>query len=67
MLRQTEINHSHYYRYLNCGYRLPLVGGTDKMSNDVPVGAYRTYVYIPEDEEFNYDNWCTNVAKDLPS
>ena len=33
------------------------------MSNDVPVGAYRTYVYIPEDEEFNYDNWCKNVAK----
>ena len=63
MLRQTEINHSHYYRYLNCGYRLPLVGGTDKMSNDVPVGAYRTYVYIPEDEEFNYDNWCKNVAR----
>ena len=27
-----------YYRYLNCGYRLPLVGGTDKMSNSVPVG-----------------------------
>ena len=22
-----------YYRYLNCGYRLPLVGGTDKMSS----------------------------------
>ena len=40
MLRQTEINHSHYYRYLNCGYRLPLVGGTDKMGNDVPVGAW---------------------------
>ena len=63
MLRQTEINHSHYYQYLNCGYRVPLVGGTDKMSNEVPVGAYRTYVYIPEDEEFNYDNWCKNVAR----
>ena len=63
MLRQTEINHSHYYRYLNCGYRIPLVGGTDKMSNEVPVGAYRTYVYIPENEEFSYDNWCKNVAR----
>ena len=63
MLRQTEINHSHYYRYLNCGYRVPLVGGTDKMGSEVPVGAYRTYVYIPEDEEFSYDNWCKNVAK----
>ena len=43
MLRQTRPNHMEYYRYLNCGYRLPLVGGTDKMSSDVPVGLYRTY------------------------
>ena len=50
-----------YYRYLNCGYRLPLVGGTDKMSSNVPVGVYRTYVHIPEDEEFNYSNWCKNL------
>ena len=63
MLRHAPFNHLEYYRYLNCGYRLPLVGGTDKMSSDVPVGIYRTYVYIPEDEEFNYDNWCKNVAR----
>ena len=63
MIRQTEINHGEYYRYLNNGYRLPLVGGTDKMSSDVPVGLYRTYVHIPEDEEFNYENWCRNVAR----
>jgi hypothetical protein len=63
MIRQTELNHGEYYRYLNCGYRLPLVGGTDKMSSDVPVGLYRTYVNIPEDEEFNYENWCKNVAR----
>ena len=63
MLRQTEVNHMEYYRYLNCGYRLPLVGGTDKMSSDVPVGVYRTYVHLSEDEEFTYDNWCKNVAR----
>ena len=63
MLRQASINHDHYYQYLNCGYRLPLVGGTDKMSGDVAVGTYRTYVNIPEDEEFNHDNWCKNVAR----
>ena len=50
-------NHLEYYRYLNGGYRLPLVGGTDKMSSDVPVGLYRTYAYIP-DEEFSYESWC---------
>jgi len=63
MLRHEPFNHIEYYRYLNCGYRLPLVGGTDKMSSDVPVGLYRTYVHIPEDEEFNYQNWCRNVAR----
>lgn len=62
MIRQTPFNHFEYYRYLNCGYRLPLVGGTDKMSNDVPVGLYRTYAKLPEDSEFTYDNWCKSVA-----
>ena len=62
MLRQTPLNHKHYYQYLNCGYKLPLVGGTDKMDGSVPVGAYRTYVYIPEEEDFTYENWCKNVS-----
>ncbi len=63
MMTHAPFNHVEYYRYLNCGYRLPLVGGTDKMSSDVPVGIYRTYVQIPSDEEFTYANWCRNVAK----
>ena len=63
MIQQQEFMHNEWYRYLNCGYRLPLVGGTDKMSSDVPVGMYRTYVRIPDDEEFTYENWCKNVAK----
>ena len=63
MLRHGPFEHQEYYRYLNCGYRLPLVGGTDKMSNEVPVGLYRTYVRIPEDEPFTYDSWCANVAR----
>src|SRR5207244_1794600 len=54
-------NHVEYYRYLNSGYRLPLVGGTDKMSSSVAVGQYRTYVRIPSDEDFNYRNWCKNL------
>ena len=63
MIQQQEFMHNEWYRYLNCGYRLPLVGGTDKMSSDVPVGMYRTYVRIPDDEEFTYESWCRNVAK----
>ncbi len=50
--------HLEYYRYLNGGYQIPLVGGTDKMDSGVPVGLYRTYAYIPPDEAFTYDNWC---------
>ncbi len=63
MIQQQEFMHNEWYRYLNCGYRLPLVGGTDKMSSDVPVGMYRTYVRIPDDEDFTYESWCRNVAK----
>ena len=58
MLTHNPFFHLEYYRYLNGGYRLPLVGGTDKMDNGVPVGLYRTYAYIPPDEPFTYDNWC---------
>ncbi|MEP7189852.1 MAG: CehA/McbA family metallohydrolase, partial [Roseiflexaceae bacterium] len=56
----SAYKHNEYYRYLNCGYRLPLVGGTDKMSSDVPVGLYRTYAHIP-DEEFSYAAWSRAV------
>ncbi|MBM3262378.1 MAG: CehA/McbA family metallohydrolase [candidate division Zixibacteria bacterium] len=61
MLIHSEYNHLEYYRYLNCGYRLPLTGGTDKMTSDVPVGLYRTYVYIPPDEPFTYESWLKGL------
>lgn len=61
MLVHSDYHHQEYYRYLNCGYRLPLTGGTDKMTSDVPVGLYRTYVYIPPDEPFTYENWLKGL------
>lgn len=61
MLQYNPYFHEEYYKYLNAGYRLPLVGGTDKMTSDVPIGIYRTYAYIPPDQEFNYENWCNAV------
>jgi hypothetical protein len=60
MIVQREAFHAEYYRYLNCGYRLPLVGGTDKMSADVPVGLYRTYARLG-DEPFSYAAWTRAV------
>ena len=59
MLAHSDDAMLEYYRYLNCGYRLPLVGGTDKMSSAVPVGLYRTYARL--DEEFSYEAWCRAV------
>jgi len=47
---------SDWYRYLNCGYFVAAVGGTDKMSANTAVGTVRTYALI-EDDEFTYDNW----------
>ncbi len=60
MIVQRPDAHDAYYRLLDCGYRIPLVGGTDKMSNEVPVGLYRTYAHL-DDEEFSYDAWCRAV------
>lgn len=38
-----------YYRMLNCGVRLPLIGGTDKMSAARPIGSVaRTYAKVDE-------------------
>jgi hypothetical protein len=59
MLAHSDDALLEYYRYLNSGYRLPLVGGTDKMSSAVPVGLYRTYARL--DEEFSYEAWCRAV------
>jgi hypothetical protein len=50
-----------WYRYLNLGCRLPCVGGTDKMSNSVPVGIIRTYAQVERDQGFTYDSWCGGI------
>jgi hypothetical protein len=60
-LHHDPYKHLEYYKYLNAGYRLPLVGGTDKMSSDVPVGTYRTYARIPDGMAFTYDTWTAAV------
>ena len=52
-----------YYRWLNVGQKLPIVGGTDKMSNDRILGGSRTYAKLAGDEEFTFDNWCQAVRR----
>jgi hypothetical protein len=51
-----------WYRYLNCGYRLPAVSGTDKMGAWIAAGAYRAYAYLGQDE-FNFPNWAKAVRR----
>jgi hypothetical protein len=48
------------YRLLNCGYRVAVVGGTDKMSAGMPVGNVRTYAYTGDDE-LSFDAWARAV------
>lgn len=50
-----------WYRYLNCGYFVACVGGTDKMSAGTPVGAIRTYAMIDRNREFTYDQWKESI------
>ncbi len=52
-----------WYRYLNCGYFVAAVGGTDKMSAGTAVGTVRTYARIPADKEFTYESWKESVRK----
>jgi hypothetical protein len=49
-----------WYHYLNCGYRLPAVGGTDKMAANIPAGTNRVYAYLGQ-EEFNFPNFAKAV------
>ncbi len=48
---------SDWYRYLNCGYFVAAVGGTDKMSASTAVGTIRTYAKLPPRRAFDYEAW----------
>ncbi len=48
---------SDWYRFLNCGYQVAAVGGTDKMSAATAVGTSRTYTRLPDGVEFTFDAW----------
>jgi len=52
-----------WYRYLNCGYFVAAVGGTDKMSARTAVGTVRTYAKMDTENEFNYQTWMEAIRK----
>ncbi len=54
---------SDWYRYLNCGYMVAAVGGTDKMTPTCPVGAIRTYARTHRNRKFDYRAWMDAVRR----
>jgi len=54
---------SDWYRYLNCGYLVAAVGGTDKMSANTAVGTVRTYARVALDRPFTYNSWMDAVQR----
>ena len=51
-----------WYRFLGLGDRLPVVGGTDKMSSEIPVGAIRAYARLDGDGPLTYERWAAAVV-----
>ncbi len=52
---------TNWYRYLNCGYQVPLCGGTDKMSASMELGRIRTYSKLRTDVTFDYQSWKDSI------
>jgi hypothetical protein len=50
-----------WYRFLYCGFRLPIVGGTDKMTAEIPLGAIRTYERLDDDGPLSFERWADAV------
>ena len=50
-----------YYGFLNLGFRLALVGGSNKTTNQELLGSWRTYARLQPGEEFTYKNWIEAV------
>ncbi len=60
-LREEDFPLQEWYRYLNCGYKVAVCGGTDKMSAGTPVGWMRTYALLDAGKKLTYDAWAKAV------
>ena len=54
-----------WYRYLNCGFQVPLSGGTDKMFSGVDIGRIRVYSklqsHLEGSTECSYGAWMDSI------
>ena len=48
-----------YYQYLNSGFHLPIVAGTDKMDDNIPMGSNRYYANTKGDK--SYKAWLAAI------
>jgi len=48
-----------WYQYLNAGFKLPVVAGTDKMADDIPMGSNRYYAFTNGDT--TYSAWLSAI------
>ena len=60
-LRGKDFPTQEWYRYLNCGYRVAVAGGTDKMGAYCALGWLRTYALTDPNRPLDYDNWSAAV------
>ena len=48
-----------YYRFLNCGFKLPVSAGTASGVKPIPLGYSRVYVHLSG--KFGYDDWFRDL------
>jgi hypothetical protein len=60
-LRGEDFPTQEWYRYLNCGYRVAVAGGTDKMGAYCPLGWLRTYALLDASRPLDYEAWAQAV------
>jgi len=60
-LRGDDFPTQEWYRYLNCGYRVAVCAGTDKMAATTALGWQRTYAKLDPSRPFTYANWAKAV------
>ncbi len=60
-LRGSDFPTQEWYRYLNCGYRVAVCGGTDKMGAYCALGWLRTYALLDGQRPLDYEAWAEAV------
>jgi hypothetical protein len=60
-LSRCRDEHNDWYRLLNCGCHVPLVGASRKASNQAVAGSVRTYARLGTGEALTYKSWIEAV------